>query len=292
MQSTITVVLLTLIGLVAGLAIFLASRFLPKEDKSLEETARIREFLPGADCGACGYPGCFAYAQAVAKDKQVFAKTPCPTLSQDKEGMHRLEEYLEIEASAQVGKKSVIHCTGNSEILVNYAGITTCKAASQIASGFKECPYACLGLGDCVAVCPTGAISIDPERKVALVDWEACIGCGLCVDACPQGLPELVSANMPQYLGCNYQATRDIPGRKRCADGCIHCKICVKVSQNEEVTWNEKKDLPHFDPEKCLPAHAAIEKCPRKIIKKTATYKEPSAISTQLSAKANRSANG
>jgi len=288
----LTIILLSLIGFVSGLAIFLASKFLPKEDSSFEETARIKEFLPGADCGACGHPGCFAYAQAVAKDKQVFVKTPCPTLAQDKEGMRRLETYLGLEAETTVGKKAVVHCTGQSEPIADYHGVATCKGAAQIASGFKECPYACLGLGDCVTVCPTGAIAINPEKKIAIVDWQECIGCGLCVEACPQGLTELVPADMPQYLGCNYQAARDIPGRKRCADGCIHCKICVKVSPNGEVTWNEEKDLPYFDPEKSLPAPAAIEKCPRKIIKKTATYKEPSAISTQLSAKENRSANG
>jgi ferredoxin len=171
----------------------------------------------------------------MAQDKQVFVKAPCPTLAQDKEGMKKLEEYLELKAEATVGKKAVVHCTGQSEPIASYRGVATCKGAAQIASGFKECPYACLGLGDCVVVCPTGAIAIDPEK-------------------------------------CNYQAARDIPGRKRCADGCIHCKICVKVSPNGEVTWNEEKDLPYFDPEKSLPAPAAIEKCPRKIIKKTAAY--------------------
>lgn len=54
MQTTITIILLSLIGFIAGLLIFLASKFHPKEDESLEETARIKEFLPGADCGACG----------------------------------------------------------------------------------------------------------------------------------------------------------------------------------------------------------------------------------------------
>ncbi|MCK4579715.1 MAG: hypothetical protein KAU10_00085, partial [Dehalococcoidia bacterium] len=139
MQTTITIILLSLIGFIAGLLIFLASKFLPKEDESLEETARIKEFLPGADCGACGHPGCFAYAQAVAKDKQVFAKTPCPILAQDKEGMKKLETYLGLKSEAKIGKKAVAHCTGQSETLADYRGIETCKAASQIASGFKEC---------------------------------------------------------------------------------------------------------------------------------------------------------
>ncbi len=82
-QTMISVGLLTLVGFVAGTVIFLASKFLPKEDKSLEEVARIKELLPGADCGACGHPGCFAYAQAVAKDQQVFVSRPCPTLASD-----------------------------------------------------------------------------------------------------------------------------------------------------------------------------------------------------------------
>jgi len=123
MSATITVVVLSSIGFFSGLMIYVASKVLPKEDESLAEAlpkedeslaeaARIKEFLPGADCGACGHPGCLAYAQAVAHDKQVFVKSPCPVLSQDKEGMKRLEDYLGLKAEAGVGKKAVVHCTG------------------------------------------------------------------------------------------------------------------------------------------------------------------------------------
>ena len=270
MSATITVVVLSSIGFFSGLMIYVASKVLPKEDESLAEAARIKEFLPGADCGACGYPGCFAYAQAVAHDNQVFVKTPCPTLSQNKEGMKRLENYLGLKAVAAV-KKAVVHCTGGSHPIAEYDGLKTCAAAVQLASGFNECPYSCLGLGDCVRVCPTGAMSIDDDKHVAVVDWETCIGCGLCVAACPQGLTELIPANTPQYLACNYQAKRDIPGRKRCPDGCIHCHICEKVSSEGAVTWDEKKDLPIFHVDQI---DTAIEKCPRHVIRKTAAYEE------------------
>jgi len=270
-NGAITVTVLSSIGFLSGLMIYVASKVLPKEDESLAEAARIKEFLPGADCGACGYPGCFAYAQAVAHDKQVFAKSPCPTLSQDKEGMKRLEDYLGLKAEASVGKKAIVHCTGGSHPIVEYDGLQTCAAAVQLASGFNECSYSCLGLGDCVRVCPTGAMSIDEERHVAVVDWETCIGCGLCVPACPQGLTELIPADTPQYLACNYQAKRDIPGRKRCPDGCIHCHICEKVSGEGAVTWDEKKDLPIFH---ATQIDTAIEKCPRHVIRKTAAYEE------------------
>jgi len=270
-QTTLTVVVLSSIGFFSGLMIYVASKVLPKEDESLAEAARIKEFLPGADCGACGHPGCFAYAQAVAHDKQVFVKTPCPTLAQDDEGMQKLEDYLGLEAEAAVGNKAVVHCTGGSHPIANYTGLQTCAAAVQLASGFNECSYSCLGLEDCVRVCPTGAMAIDQDKHVAVVDWETCIGCGLCVAACPQGLTELIPANTPQYLACNYQAKRDIPGRKRCSDGCIHCHICEKVSPEGAVAWDEKKDLPIFH---VTQIDTAIGKCPRHVIRKTAAYEE------------------
>ncbi|MEA3355894.1 MAG: RnfABCDGE type electron transport complex subunit B [Candidatus Bipolaricaulota bacterium] len=274
-QVITSIGLLSLIGFVAGAIILLVNRVLPKEDESLRRASEIHKLLPGIDCGACGYPGCFAYAQAVARDKQVAVDNPCATLSQDEEGMQRLGEYLGLDLEGkESAQKAIVHCTGSSDIIADYDGIQTCTAAAQLASGYKECPYACLGLGDCTRVCPTDAISIDPERKVAFVDWGLCIGCELCVEACPQGLIEMVPTGMPQYLGCNYLSARDVPGRKRCPDGCIHCRICVKVSKEGEVGWDEGKDLPTFDLDRCVPAPAAIEKCPRKIIKKTIAYPE------------------
>lgn len=271
MSAVITIVILSLIGFFAGLLIYVASRVLPEEDESLAKAEEIKEFLPGADCAACGYPGCLAYAQAVARNTKVFVNNPCPTLSQDEEGMKKLADYLELEAANAVGKKAIVHCTGGSHPIGAYTGVETCAAAVQVASGFNECPYSCIGFGDCVRVCPTGAIAIDPERHLAVVDWEACIGCGLCVDACPQGIMELVPADTPQYLACNYQAMRDIPGRKRCPDGCIHCHICEKVSAQDDVTWDNEKDLPVFT---TAQVDTAIEKCPRKVIWKTTAYAE------------------
>ncbi len=38
---------------------------------------------------------------------------------------------------------------------------------------------------ECVAVCPTGALSIDPETGARVIDEEVCVGCRLCEGACP-----------------------------------------------------------------------------------------------------------
>ena len=273
MSTTIlAVILLSSVGLIAGIAIFVANRILPKEDASLQKANEIKEHLPGADCGACGKPGCFAYAQAVAKDIEILNDSPCRILASDEEATRALGEYLGVDLSnAGPSSKAVVHCTGDSPRIGSYTGVQTCAAAVQVGAGEKECPYACVGYGDCATVCPVNAISIDGEKNIAVVDWDRCIGCGMCVAACPRGLIELIPAETPQYLGCNYQAGKDIAGRKKCSVGCIHCRTCVRSSESGEVVWNDEKDLPQFS--ETLAANA-IEKCPRKIIIKTSAYPE------------------
>ena len=41
----------------------------------------------------------------------------------------------------------------------------------------------------CIAGCPTGAISKDPETHAVIVDQDICIGCHSCALACPFGVP-------------------------------------------------------------------------------------------------------
>lgn len=265
-QLIIIIVTLTAVGMGCGIAIYLANRFLPEEDETLKEAEEIHKYLPGMDCGACGHPGCFAYAKEVAKDPSTLQTSPCMTLMNDDEALEGLGDYLGMDLSGGEKKVAVVHCVGESDTIYDYEGVETCKSAMQLSAGFKRCPYGCLGLGDCVKVCPVDAISINKEKGVAEIDPEKCIGCGLCVDECPNNLIELIPAEMPQYLGCNYLSKKDIPGRERCDTGCIHCRLCVKFAEGDEVQWNEEKDLPYFDPEKCLPAPDSIEKCPRDII--------------------------
>ena len=60
----IAVVTVAAIGLIAGIILTLASHFMAiKVD---EKVVKVRECLPGANCGACGYAGCDEYAEKVA----------------------------------------------------------------------------------------------------------------------------------------------------------------------------------------------------------------------------------
>jgi Na+-translocating ferredoxin:NAD+ oxidoreductase RNF subunit RnfB len=268
MDNTILIIIsLTLVGMGCGLAIFLVNRFLPEEDKLLKKTEEISKYLPGMNCGACGHPGCFAYAGKVAEDIDTLQTSPCMTLMNDEEKVKALGDAIGVDlSSGNMKKVAIVHCGGDSEFVYEYRGINTCKGATHLSSGHKKCPYGCFGFGDCITVCPVNAISIDPERMNAVIDPNKCIGCGLCAKECPQDIIEVIPAKMPQYLACAYLSKKNIPGRDRCNIGCIHCKICVKVSENNEVIWNEDRDLPYFDLEKCISAPDAIEKCPKKVI--------------------------
>ena len=255
-------IILTGIALLFGILIYVVNKTVPTKVKGIEKTEEIASILPGMNCGACGHPGCFAYAQALTKNADLILKTPCTVVLQDADGLKRLEKALGVTLDAsEMSKKALIHCNGDSEVIYNYSGVETCKAAVQLLSGYKKCPYACLGLSDCVEVCPQEAISIKPENGVAVVDPEKCTGCGLCLAECPQNLIELVPAGTKIAFLCNYAPLRDIPGREKCDAGCIHCRKCFKSCEDEAIVWNKERAIPEFDIEKCTLCHKCIDVC-------------------------------
>jgi len=256
------VIILTGIALGLGILIYVVNRTVPTKVQGIEKTEEIASILPGMNCGACGYPGCFAYAQALTKNADLILKTPCTVVLQDTEGVGRLEKALGVTLDAsEMSKKALIHCNGNSEVIYNYSGVETCKAAAQLLRGYKKCPYACLGLGDCLEVCPQDAISIKLENGVAVVDPEKCTGCGLCLAECPQNLIELVPAGTKIAFLCSYAPLRDIPGREKCDAGCIHCRKCFKSCEDAAIVWNKERAIPEFDIEKCTLCGKCIEAC-------------------------------
>jgi len=263
MNTGLIITILSAIGIVCGILIFMVNRFLPKEPESLKKTEEISGHLPGVNCGACGYPGCFAYAQALTKDKNTFFTNICATVLQEPGMLKGLGKTLGIEVdTSKINKKAVVRCYGNSGVIGNYTGIKTCNAASKLLGGYKECPYGCLGLGDCMAVCPNDAISIDKEMNVVVIDPDKCIGCGLCVAECPKNIIQLVPADSNIVYLCSYESLKNIPGREKCDVGCLHCKKCFKTCENGAIIWNEEKAIPEFDFTRCTLCGKCIEACP------------------------------
>jgi electron transport complex protein RnfB len=57
------IIVLTIMGIVLAVALTLANKFLQvKEDTRIGD---VEALLPGVNCGACGYPGCRGFAEAI-----------------------------------------------------------------------------------------------------------------------------------------------------------------------------------------------------------------------------------
>lgn len=82
----------------------------------------------------------------------------------------------------------------------------TCALVNFIYGSVNDCKYSCIGLGDCVRVCPQEAIRIVGGTAVVTA---LCSGCGLCADACPKRLISMIPAGQraPLCLGADAELT-------------------------------------------------------------------------------------
>ena len=65
MNILIALLVAVVIGLIAGIMLALASHFFKVEEN--ETVKAVRECLPGANCGGCGFPGCGGFATALVE---------------------------------------------------------------------------------------------------------------------------------------------------------------------------------------------------------------------------------
>ena len=117
---------------------------------------KIAEALPQANCGACGYSGCRAFAEALVGGKT--EPNSCPVGGEDV--VNQVAEILGVNAAEVIKKLARLHCRGSHEAAKDrgaYLGISTCLAA-HLLGGNKQCSYGCLHFGDCARVCPFDAI--------------------------------------------------------------------------------------------------------------------------------------
>ena len=247
------------IGLVAAVLLALASHFLFVPEN--EKVKKVRECLPGVNCGACGYTGCDEYAKAVAEQgaKTNLCVPGADAVSED------ISKIMGVEFEDVVEMAAFVRCNGNVNDSVQtniYEGIPTCKAASMLYGGPNACKYSCLGCGDCAALCPVNAICVDDG--VARVNRKICIGCGLCVNTCPKGIIELSPQIAKVAVMCSSR-DKGAVARKNCKNACIGCKKCELNCPDNAIKVVD--NLASIDYNKCSGCGKCAEVCPTKCIK-------------------------
>ncbi|MBN1243151.1 MAG: 4Fe-4S binding protein [Spirochaetales bacterium] len=215
---------LALASFVAAVAL----SFSPGGGTRREASRRIRAALPGWDCGACGADDCSVFAERLEYGKA----RPAQCAALDRESAERIDALLGRTGASE--SVAVIACAGSRDrtrARFAYQGLRDCRSAASFYGGERGCESACLGFGDCVAVCPVGAISI--RNGLARINADRCDGCGDCVDSCPNGVIQLVRDRNSWFVACNSTesaATKAL----YCDVACDACRACERLSGNGE----------------------------------------------------------
>ncbi|HHT24173.1 MAG TPA: RnfABCDGE type electron transport complex subunit B [Clostridiaceae bacterium] len=247
-------------GIVLGIILAVFSKLMAVEVDEKEE--KIREMLPGANCGACGYTGCDGYAQALASGDEDNITLCKPG------GQHTVDQisaYLGIKADKMIKTTAVVMCQGNclhTQKRADYRGIKSCQMAKLVAGGDAQCGYGCLGYGDCVSVCKYDAIHI--IDGVAFVDATKCTSCMECIKTCPQHIIELMPLEKSYSIVFCQNEDRGPVANKVCQTSCIACRRCIKACPENCITINNNRAV--IDYEKCTNCGACQQVCPHQCI--------------------------
>lgn len=259
----LTVVILTVLGLLLALILFwVAKKFKVEEDPRIDEVEKV---MPGANCGGCGFAGCRAFADAAVKAPNLENQF-CPVGGN--ETMKKVAAILGFEVAEKAPQVAVVRCNGSCENrprVNEYDGVKSCKVKAALYSGDTLCPFGCVGCGDCVDACQFGAISMNPETGLPVVDETKCTACGACAKACPKSVIEIRNAgttpknNRRVFVIC---VNKDKGGvaRKACKAACIGCGKCQKVCKFGAITI--ENNLCYIDSSKCKACGQCFFECP------------------------------
>ncbi len=239
-----------LFGIVLGIA---AKKFSVPIDERVEA---VRECLPGANCGGCGFAGCDALAQAIVNGESKV--NGCPVCNSEQ--VAAIGQVMGVVAEMGEKKVAVVRCRGNhdnAKAKFEYAGIKSCTDANLVGGGPKVCAYGCLGFGTCAAACQFGAI--DMENGLPVINKEVCVGCGACQNVCPRQVIHVIPISTSYHVNC-VSKDKGKAVKDGCSVGCIGCGLCVKQCEHGAITVVDNFAI--IDQEKCIGCGKCMTKCP------------------------------
>ncbi len=232
-----------------------AARFAVKSDPRIE---KVRDLLPSANCGACGFGGCQGYAEAVVTKIDVAPSLCIP-------GKRSVAKAIEIITDKRSEIKepafSRIMCQGSwtkSSKSFKYEGMQDCRAAVLAGGGDKSCIYGCLGYGTCMRACPFDAITMSNDH-LPVVDLEKCTGCRKCEITCPKNVIEVLPQPRAVFVAC-HSKDKGVDLRKKCQVGCIACRKCVRICPFDAPKIED--NISRIDISKCKVCGLCVSGCP------------------------------
>lgn len=244
------------VGLFFGFLIAMANKkFYVWEDPRIDD---LEELLPSTNCGACGTPGCRAFAEALVAGK--VQPSTCTVMGPD--DIADVASYLGVDAGAANKRVARLLCAGGKDEAVrnsDYIGINTCQAAAAIAGGGKGCTWGCLGLADCERSCDFDAIYMNDDLLPVVIP-ERCTACNDCVIACPKDLFELMPIEQKLIVQCKNLLKGDA-AENLCSVACNTCNRCVADSEPGVIELIDNLAVINYEKNE-LTNPKAIERCP------------------------------
>ncbi len=161
----IAVVALAALGVLLGVILSMAARFLSVDSDPLAD--ELEQMLPNLQCGQCGFVGCRPAAEALSAGE--IEVTLCPP------GGVALAAKLAEKLHVEIDLSKMDH-----EPLVAFV--------------HEE---RCIGCTKCILVCPTDCI-IGAPKKLHTVIASACVGGAACLEVCPTDCIEMVPVTIKE----------------------------------------------------------------------------------------------
>ncbi len=244
------------VGLFFGFMIAMANKkFYVWEDPRIGE---VEQLLPNSNCGACGQPGCRAFAEGLVSGK--LQPSGCTVMGA--EDVDEVATFLGVDAGEASKRVARLLCAGGKNEAArnsDYAGLETCKAAAAIAGGGKACNWGCLGLGDCEQACLLDAIFMNDDLLPVVIP-DLCTACSDCVVACPKDLFELMPVEQKLIVQCKNLLKGDA-AEDLCSVACNTCNRCVADSEPGVIEIIDNLAVINYE-KNALTDPKAIERCP------------------------------